>query len=160
MQLSQKDAVYKAADTRRKPDGTIERKEVIEELMAMYRRDEWVNKEPDKMRDEKALKAYCGNLLSNWLRRDPRLGGTPPTPAAPGDSSGERRKKERPADDEMKRLMEAKVKLVSMGSPTEEIDVLIERRTAEIQAQRDSARQEAVADAEALLSTAENSNQV
>lgn len=159
MYLSQKDAVYKAADKCRKPDGTIDRKEVIEEISAMYRRDEWVHKEPDKMRDDKALRAYGGNMLSNWLRRDPRLGGTPPAPQAPG-ATGERRKKERPADDEMKRLMEAKVKLISLNQPTEEIDAHIQRRTSELQAQRDAVRRESEADAEALLSAAGSTNPV
>lgn len=123
---------------------------MVDELCRMYREGEFTHSEPEKVKEDKALRDYCGSVLSNWLRKDPRLGGSEP------EASKEGRKKPKPADDEMKRLMKAKVLLKANGQPTDEIDTLIKQRDDALSNEKEAARAEAVSDAEALLAAIEN----
>jgi hypothetical protein len=151
MSLSQKDAVFKAMTTRRHPDGSFDRKEVVDELTTMYRAGEFIHGEPQKLSDDKALRDYCGSMLSNWLRKDARLGG------AEAGAIKVSRKKSKPADDEMKRLMMAKVVLTKENQPTNEIDALIAQRSKRLDEVHVESRNEAVADAERLLAAINHS---
>lgn len=147
--LSQKDAVYKAVTASKRPDGTFDRKVVVTTLMEMFRNGEFIHGDPSKVRDEGDLRDYCGSVLSNWLRKDPRLGG------ADISEPRERRKKSRPVDDEMKRLVRAKSLLMANNQDTAEIETLIQQRDTSLRSERDRAKQEAVEDAEALLAAIE-----
>lgn len=147
MSLTQKDAVYKAVTAHKQPDGSFDRKAVVDELMGMFRSGEVVHGEPEKIREDKALRDYCGSIISNWLRKDERLGGAEPATSRVG------RKKARPADDEMKRLMMAKVVLTKEGQSTQEIDSLIAERTQQIEGDVADVREQTEADAEALLAS-------
>jgi hypothetical protein len=149
-QLTQKEAVFKAVQARKKPDGSYERKDVVDELFKMFRAGEFAHGDPDKVRDDKALRDYCGSILSNWLRKDPRLGG------AEADPNRATRKKTKPADDEMVRLMRAKVVLTTEGQPTTEIDALITARSQQIIDEKEQTRRDVAADAEALLASLSN----
>jgi hypothetical protein len=143
--LSQKEAVYKAVTAKKQEDGSFDRKEVIDELFNMFRAGEFIHKDPSKVAEDKALRDMCGGILSNWLRKDSRLGGAEPAATRQG------RKRPRPVDDEMKRLMRAKVVLTTEGQPTQEIDDLIQQRTSQIESERTVALNETIKDAEALL---------
>ncbi len=151
--LSQKDAVYKAIQAHKQPDGGFDRKLVVEELAKMFRAGEFAHGEPEKVREDKALRDYCGSILSNWLRKDVRIGGAEPNSARSG------RKKPKPADDEMKRLMKAKVVLTTEGQSTQEIDDLIQQRSQQLESERIAARNADVEDAEALLASIGNQPQ-
>ncbi len=152
MSLSQKDAVYKAVTASKQADGSFDRKVVVEELARMFRAGEVVHGNPEKLGSDKALRDYCGSILSNWLRKDTRLGGAEPAASRAG------RRKARPADDEMKGLVKAKAVLVAEGQSTEEIDALIAQRQSQLEGERLAARNEAVEDAEAFLASLENPN--
>jgi hypothetical protein len=146
MVLSQKDAVYQAVIANKLPDGSFNRKTVIEALIVMFKAGQFEYGEPEKLRDDKAIRNYCGSILSNWTSRDPRLGGVAAAP-----NSGSKRKRAKPADDEMKRLMMAKVVLTKEGQSTDEIDALIKQRSQQISIAESAARSDAVADAQQLL---------
>jgi len=148
MSLNQKDALYKAVSAHKQPDGSFDRKTVVEELMAMYTRGEFEHSKPEKVSDEKSLRNYCGSMVSNWLRKDDRLGGTEPAVARVG------RKRAKAVDDEMLRLMKAKVVLTTEGQSTQEIDSLIAQRSLQIESFEADVRSQSEADAEAILAFA------
>lgn len=145
--LSQKDAVHKAVTSHKNEDGTFDRKTVIAELFQMYRAGEFAHGDPEKVKEDKALRDYCGSVLSNWLRKDSRLkdGAETSTP-----KTG--RRKARPADDEMKRLMQAKVVLTTEGQSTQQIDDLIQQRSIQLNAEKSVGKIDAIQDAEDFLS--------
>lgn len=149
--LSQKDAVHKAVTAHKQPDGSFDRKLVVDDLCKMFRAGEFEHSDPEKVREDKALRTYCGGMVSNWLRKDERLGGTEQAASKTGG-----RKKAKPADDEMKRLMMAKVVLTKEGQSTQDIDVLIQQRAQQIAAEQASVVQDTVNDAVALCEMVEN----
>jgi len=146
--LSQKEAVYKVVMEERRPDGTFHRPTVVDKLFTLFKSGEVAH----KISDDKALQDYCGSVLSNWLRKDERLNGgaTSVTPREGG------KKKPKPADSELKRLMKAKVLLKANGQPTEEMDALIEQREALLNAEQNAVKTDVENDAKALLATLEN----
>jgi len=130
--LTQREAVFRAVTSCKDETGHFDRKEVVEVLMGMYANGEFEIKANSQKESDKSQRAYMGSVLSNWLKKDPRLSGSP---------CSSERKARRPADDEMKRLTLAKVILMNEGQSTEEIDLLIKQRQDEILAAR-SRRQE------------------
>jgi len=124
--LTQREAVYRAVMSCRDENGHYDRKEVIETMFTMYQAGEWSIKTSSQKESDDAKRAYIGSLITNWTKKDPRLSGSPVhTPE---------RKKRKPADDEMKRLMLAKIVLLNESQSTEEIDALIQQRQDEISA--------------------------
>ena len=123
--LSQKDAVFEAVMACKDETGNYDRKNVVDYLVNMYETGKFDIKSEEKKASEKTRRDYIGSIVSNWTKKDARLAGgiVPPT---------HERRKHRPADDEMKRLMMAKVILMNEGHPTEEIDALLQQRTLEI----------------------------
>jgi len=129
----------------KQPDGSFDRKAVVNTLIEMFAAGEFTHGDPSKMRDDRAIRDYAGSVLSNWLRKDERLGG------ADRSVAKERRRKSRPVDDEMKRLVLAKGLLSSNGQDTSEIENLIQQRQSSLNHERDQAKREAEEDALALL---------
>lgn len=125
--LSQKDAVDAAIAACKDESGNFDRKAVIDKLSEMYDQGLFLIKSESKKASEKSRREYFGSVLTNWLRKDARHGAV--TASVPVG----KKQKNRPADDEMKRLMMAKVLLVKDNLPTEEIDERIALRTSEIE---------------------------
>lgn len=142
--LSQKDAVYEAVCLCRDETGNFSREDVISKLLQMLDGGQWEIKSEEKRSSDKAKRDYVGSVVSNWIRKDPRLSGGACSPS-------QERKKPRPADDEMKRLILAKVILIKENQSTEEIDTLISQRTAELVNQRNQGKELAEAKAKELL---------
>jgi hypothetical protein len=142
--LSQKDAVYEAVCACRDETGDFSREDVISKLLEMLDSGQWEIKSEEKKSSDKAKKDYIGSVVSNWIRKDPRLSSGVSVPI-------QERKKPRPADDEMKRLILAKVVLLKEGQSTDEIDVLISQRSSEIVTQRNQGKELAEAKAKELL---------
>lgn len=143
--LSQKEAVYQVVTSLKQPDGNFDRREAIDQLFKLFKNNQ-VN--PTPKGDDKALTNYCGSVLSNWLRKDERLGGT-------GSSLVHRegKKKPKPADDELKRLTKAKVVLKANGQPTDEIDQKISERDLALKGEQETLKADTERDALALLAT-------
>ncbi len=144
--LSQKDAVDTAIAASKDGAGNFERKAVIDKLSEMYDQGLFLIKSESKKASEKARKEYFGSVLTNWLRKDTRHG------AVTSSASTGKKQKKRPADDEMKRLMMAKVLLVKDNLPTEEIDERILLRTSEIDRLKHQANTELYRHVQNLLS--------
>lgn len=134
--MSQKDAVDAAITACKDESGNFDRKAVIDKLSEMYDNGLFVIKSESKKANEKARREYFGSVLTNWLRKDSRHG------AVTAATSSGKKQKARPADDEMKRLMMAKVLLVKDNLPTEDIDERILQRTNEIDSLRQQANKE------------------
>jgi len=149
MFLSQKDAVLKAINSTPKTlEGNLDRKAVIDCLARMYRNNEFTYSDPAEMTADDALNAYCGSILSNWLRRDPRIGGI-----AVKKTVTTREKRSHSADGELKRLLTAKTILITESKSTTELDSLITRRTLEIESEKLAKHADMISDAEAILAT-------
>ena len=145
--MSQKDVVYEAIKACEDESGSFDREEVIAYMMSMYESGKLEIKSQEKKKSEKAIKEYCGSLISNWVRKDPRLSGEATSEEAPSRE----KQKRKPADDEMKRLMRVKTILMSEGKATDEIDLLISDRTVEIVNLRSKGKEIAEAKAKAIL---------
>ena len=138
MVVSQKDAVFNTVTKCRGEDGQFSRQAVIQEMVDMWKSGEL---DCPKSSDEAEVRTYCSSLISNWLRRDPRLSGANPVNATTRSPSSPRAPREpkqaKPTvDEQMKKLIAAKSILMKDKLPTDEIDQMITAR----QAQLDEAR--------------------
>lgn len=144
--MSQKDAVDAAIAACKDESGHFERKAVIDKLSEMYDNGLFIIKSEAKKANEKTRREYFGSVLTNWLRKDSRHG------AVTAAISTGKKQKARPADDEMKRLMMAKVLLVKDNLPTEDIDAQILQRTTEIESQRQQVNKDLYSYVQGLIS--------
>lgn len=87
--INQKDAVYTTVVNFKGTDFSVpckltddEHAKVTQLLAEGFVAGTIKHRTPAKVSNIDAAKVYAKGLLSNWLRRDTRLAGTPPAPAA------------------------------------------------------------------------------
>lgn len=144
IKLSQKDAVYEAILACRDEAGNFNRDDVVNQLLTMFDAGQFEIKSEAQKATEKIKRDYIKSVISNWTKKDTRL-------SSGIVSTVQERRKPRPADDEMKRLIMAKVVLLKEGQTTDEIDVLISQRSNEITVQRNQGKETAEIKAKELL---------
>ena len=128
--MKQKDAVYAAINNLFTVEGegavTLDREqraEVIEVLVEGFKAKK-VSYDGEVPAD-KELRNYCSGLLSNWLRKDPRLNGNTKYEAKnPGSRTG--------SSDPQIKALRALIKTQTDPSKIAEIESFIEKRMAEI----------------------------
>jgi hypothetical protein len=113
----------------------------------------------DGTSDESEIRSYCSSLISNWLKRDPRLegftveGAVTRTRSTGAPRSTKARKEKAQVDEQMKKLVAAKAILVKGNLPTDDVDALIAARQAELDQLRSNKAQEVMSKLKADLAS-------